>query len=198
VPFTGRPDTLFGWFRYIPKDTDKALVYVLLGDSINGSTDTVAFAGFLISGTDTPWYKFSLPITYFNTTQVPNYIQLVIASTDNFYDNPPRGSTFFIDSITFSSDTSALTGINTITDKGFSATCYPNPASTNLNVLISEPHPGMTIRIYDVLGRNLLNANNQGLITPINVSSLTTGSYFYEVLDANGNLLKTDKFSVVR
>jgi len=202
VPFTGRPDSLYFYGEYIPAKgkVDSGLAYVLLTDwnTKTNRRDTVGFGGILTFGLDSPYGQFNIPITYNpQYSEVPDTIQIAFSTSYSFY-NPPAGSLFLIDDLSFSADTSVATGVNIIANKGFSVSCYPNPTKSNLNILISQPKSGMIIKVYDVLGRNLMNVNNEGLITTIDVSSLASGTYFYEVADKNGNLLKTEKFNVVK
>lgn len=199
VPFTGRPDSLYFYAKYRPANaSDSALVFLYLTRWNATKRDTVGFGGSIIYGYSNTYNPFYVYINYDTAyEESPDTIQLAFSSTNNL-STPPIGSTFIVDALSFSNDTSAVTGIPGVQDKGFSISCYPKPAKNNLNILISEPKPGMTIKVYDILGRIELVANNEGLITPIDVSNLASGAYFYEVTDANGNLLKADKFTVAR
>jgi hypothetical protein len=200
VPFTAEPQTLKGFYKYTPAtgQKDSAFVYALFTywHSNTKTRDTLGGGSFISGATITNYTEFTDSI-YYNplySSESPDTIQVGILSSALFFAAPP-GSVMLVDSLFF---TGIPSGINTVIDKGFSVSCYPNPAIKNLNILISEPRPGMLIKVYDALGRNILSANNEGLITSFDVSQLSNGIYFYEVLDSNGNLLKSDKFTVVR
>jgi hypothetical protein len=203
VPFTGRPDSLYGYYKYAPEtdSTDSCLAYLYLTHWNTTKRDTLAAGAFISDSTVKSYTKFFIKINYdtLYNNEIPDTIQLAMSSSYNFFGSPPVGSTMLVDDLTFSADTSTVvTGINTLSDKGFSISCYPDPANKNLNIIISEPRPGIQIKVYDALGRTILSVNNEGLITSIDVSKLSSGLYFYEVIDSSGNSLKSDKFTVVR
>ncbi len=196
-----RPDSLTGYYKYTPPSgkSDSCLIYIVLmhyNDTLK-KRDTVGIGSFGDSVTTKGYTRFAFGINYnltYHSEQIDT-IQLGIFSSGNFL-TAQFGSTMLVDDLSF--DTTVVTGIRSVVYKSYSISCYPNPANSYLNILISEPHTGMIIKVYDVPGRNLLSANNRGLITPVDVSNLSNGTYFFEVIDRYGNLLKTEKFSILR
>jgi hypothetical protein len=70
---------------------------------------------------------------------------------------------------------------------------YPNPATSTLNISISENNT--SISIFDIVGKNvsemeLLNGNNT-----LNIENLNPGVYFYSI-KRNGNIIETKKLVV--
>ena len=70
---------------------------------------------------------------------------------------------------------------------------YPNPATNNLNIQNAE---NSSIKVFDLLGRIVVLENNISLNQQLDVSKLTTGTYFIKII--NGNQVKTDKFIINR
>ncbi len=62
---------------------------------------------------------------------------------------------------------------------------FPNPVESSLSLEFLQA--GKTYRIFDLRGKQLLNGNIQGEITNVDVSGLTAGIYFLEVLGQQGN-----------
>lgn len=69
----------------------------------------------------------------------------------------------------------------------FRVTIFPNPTDGNISIksdeLISE------VRIYNIVGQTIYASNslNSKIINNINLSEFTTGQYFIELIDQNGN-----------
>jgi hypothetical protein len=78
------------------------------------------------------------------------------------------------------------------------AKVYPNPANTLLNVQ-TELTPGemQSICLYNSLGQQVKCIQLANEITPISISNLAQGLYFYRITDANGNLIKADKVIIL-
>lgn len=68
---------------------------------------------------------------------------------------------------------------------------YPNPVSSILNITNAE---NANIQIYDVLGKLILTRDNISFEEQINVSNLTTGTYFIKI--QKGNAIATERFIV--
>ena len=87
----------------------------------------------------------------------------------------------------FSSD-----GVLGINDNDFSGIAiYPNPASDILNIKNAE---NASITVFDITGKLLLSKNNISSNETLNVSSLTTGTYFVKV--SNGKNVQTEKLII--
>jgi hypothetical protein len=90
TPFTGRPDSLVGWFKFFPKEDDKAQFKVILHvDECklpeNGTLPN--WVGMAVYYTDPGvtyenWTRFSVPFDYYNDS-IPEYVLNVINSGDS-------------------------------------------------------------------------------------------------------------------
>lgn len=90
TPFTGRPDSLVGWYKYTPSSTDhgKAEIVLHTGTSAqlpeNGTASSfVGAARFdMPNATISSWTRFSVPFHYFNAS-TPDYALMVLTSGDS-------------------------------------------------------------------------------------------------------------------
>ena len=57
---------------------------------------------------------------------------------------------------------------------------FPNPATSNLNILFAETMAHAEIRVLNMLGQEVLKENCSGLTASINLNSLENGSYLIE------------------
>lgn len=74
---------------------------------------------------------------------------------------------------------------------------YPNPAAQLVNFEISNANM-KELRITDVIGKVIYETSIEGEMTIVDVSRLTPGTYFYQVLDASGSALLKDKLIIAR
>jgi len=90
TPITTRPDSLVGWFKYFPKESDKAQFKVILHvDECklpeNGTMQNWVGMAVYITDPGTTygdWTRFSVPFTYFNDS-TPEHELTVINSGDS-------------------------------------------------------------------------------------------------------------------
>jgi hypothetical protein len=80
------------------------------------------------------------------------------------------------DTLTWNISTTAV-GISEYTDSDL-ISMYPNPANDVVNILFKKEYNGSTVRIIDLMGRKVMEEDITGMLNAINVSNLTTGSYF--------------------
>jgi PKD repeat protein len=74
---------------------------------------------------------------------------------------------------------------------------YPNPVSEVLFVRNDTKKPAF-FSIIDVNGRLIKTVSLRGELTEVSIKELSNALYFYQVRDLSGNVLQTDKFSVVK
>lgn len=123
-----RPKTLTGFLKYLPTGLDTAIIFVDLikgGSIIGGTGDGTGNQGYEILSTPS-WTSVNMPLTYTNTTDLPDSIRIVIMSSKNA-SSTNVGSTLLVDNLRFLS-------------------CTPNPAITLTSTYNSDPHA--TIRDY--------------------------------------------------
>ncbi|MFH1320296.1 MAG: T9SS type A sorting domain-containing protein [Bacteroidota bacterium] len=73
---------------------------------------------------------------------------------------------------------------------------YPNPANHFINFKISGYKEGAMIYIFDIVGKQIMNASINGEITSVSIAELSRGMYIYKIVNEKGITLKGGKFSV--
>ena len=79
------------------------------------------------------------------------------------------------------------------------ASVYPNPASTLLNVQVKlQLNEVANICLYNNLGEMVMCQVLKASLTTLPINNLASGIYYYRITDMNGALIKADKVMVVR
>lgn len=103
---TDRPDSLIGWYKYLPQSNDQGSVEVLFHNTTNqgklpesgSDSHWVGNGDFQFSTVKTVWTRFSFPINYLNS-QTANHF-LIISSAGNGL-NAQENSELFLDDMSF-------------------------------------------------------------------------------------------------
>jgi hypothetical protein len=76
---------------------------------------------------------------------------------------------------------------------------YPNPASTVINFDFGIPiEKGYTLQVFSFLGRNISITPVNSSKVSINVSEYFKGVYVFQLRDADGRIVASNKFQVSR
>ncbi|OFY96452.1 MAG: hypothetical protein A3K10_00195, partial [Bacteroidetes bacterium RIFCSPLOWO2_12_FULL_31_6] len=88
-------------------------------------------------------------------------------------------------------------GISNLDETNEAITIYPNPFSTSATIVLNDFSKSNTtkLRMYNVLGKEMMNVIITKSTTTFNTSNLTAGVYFYQVVGNNitlqsGKLIK--------
>lgn len=101
-PYTEKPTSLKGYFRYISIDSDSAGFYANLTryDAINHRRDTIAEAIFAVYSSVNNYTLFEIPFEYYMSNLKPDTINVIFTSSaggKDFIGNP--GSTLYLDKV---------------------------------------------------------------------------------------------------
>ena len=103
TPFTSRPDSVAGWYRYSPAENDSAMVVILLHDGYitlpDHGTRSNWVGGFKLMLPSTggeKWVRFSAPFIYFKDS-MPKYILIVFSAGNR--QQAVEGSIAYFDDI---------------------------------------------------------------------------------------------------
>jgi len=76
---------------------------------------------------------------------------------------------------------------------------FPNPASAFINFEFKQPvEQGSVIQFYSFLGRKMNSQPISGNRVTVNLTEFITGIYIFQVRDASGRLLESNKFQVAK
>lgn len=183
------PDQLEGWYKYAPANQDSAYIQIMF--LANNDQDTVCYTRHdLFAAAD--WTKFTVPLCDGATGNTAEVLSLFFSSSwgDGAQGQAEVGSVLFLDDIEFTN----VNGIDeAITERTW--TVYPNPVIGELNVQVLQGEEA-TIEIVDVTGKLVkqekVNESNQ----KVDLNSLVTGIYLYQIRSEQNEVLRTGKLLV--
>lgn len=82
------------------------------------------------------------------------------------------------------------TGLADVIASGFSFQLFPNPASDEVTIALSRWTPGVSIRIRNILGQEILSNLITAQQTRYDLSPLATGVYVVEIREGEATLIK--------
>lgn len=185
----GRVNFVNAWLKYNPNGGDSATVVVssiIKGGKSNGE-DSVVGSGLHYIITSQPYTLVSVPIDYGTNTASPNALQVIFTSSGG---QATVGSELFIDDVSYSIFPAGVENVNS--DVKFIAS--PNPAHDKL-LLQSENR--IRFIMYSVTGQQVLSADINGN-TGVDVSSLVAGTYYYTVINTNGEVVKRSSIIIAK
>lgn len=104
------------------------------------------------------------------------------------------GNNVYIDNINITNpDVLSTDDIKSVSD----IRVFPNPANNQINFDFDNVKVD-NITIYDMTGRIVESVGVNSSMTQVNVSSYESGIYIYQLKDNSGNIIKTDKISVLK
>ncbi|MCW3128232.1 MAG: hypothetical protein JWO03_3890 [Bacteroidetes bacterium] len=75
------------------------------------------------------------------------------------------------------------------------ARLYPNPADDQIHIRFNEKMIGNSVRIYSLLGSEVVSHSIGGAQETIDVSILPSGLYIYSIIDKNNKTVVSGKFN---
>jgi hypothetical protein len=188
IAYTGRPDSIVGFYKYTSVTGDNGFVELqLLG--AGGDTDTVGYVRFVTPSSSVNNYtRFAAAVVYRNSNAVAKSI--VICSSSKDATTHFAGSTIWVDDLLV---TNPFAGIEEPTKLDF--VIWPNPASDY--VVVKNPAmKKMSLEMFDITGRKIKAQNIYNAVNTIEVSSLPEGIYIYAISDDSKKLIRTGKLTI--
>jgi hypothetical protein len=154
--FTGRPDSLVGWFKFSQGGTDIGRIQAILHDNYDFQIpDQGSAASHLIgqalydlpAGNSNNWTRFSVPFTYNNGT-TPSYILLIATASINI-GGANSNTILWVDDLSVVYSTGGVFE-NNFGDK---LQIYPNPTNGNFSIDLGEKYNATKITMTDLNGK---------------------------------------------
>ena len=186
VAYTGRPDSIAGWFKYTSVSGDNGFVeFQLLGSS--STPDTIGYVRFLTPASSVSNYtRFSAPIVYRSSSPVAKSIWIISSSA---------GFTAQINSTMFLDDLELITNPNGIKEYNLNAIqIYPNPSNGNLSIVSVPLHS--RFNVYSTLGNLVLSESINAENTSINLENSESGIYYYEIIQSEKGKIQSGKIFI--
>ncbi|MGQ0828026.1 MAG: T9SS type A sorting domain-containing protein [Bacteroidota bacterium] len=193
--YAQRPTVLSFASKYNPAGAgDSAFVLAILTKWNVNKRDTIA-GGKYSTGVNTTTYSTnSLTLTYnpLFTGVIPDSMRIFISSSVFAHDGAKIGSTFYIDALAWSN----FVGIN---DRGVidhNVSVFPNPSNDQIN--FNSSVDASTVEIMDVTGRLVGSYKMMDNKVAVQTTSFVRGSYLYNVLNDNKEVINRGKFEVTK
>jgi hypothetical protein len=152
TPFTSKPDSIVGWFKYTPQLVDTMEVKVVLHRGFGKQPDNdylnnwIGLAHFRTSvNTGNQWIRFSVPFIYFSD-KTPQYV-LIILNSGNGYSPAPGSFALFDDIEMIYNSTAFMENSATSSDYIY--------VVNNQYIIIQgvQPERYTSARVMDITGR---------------------------------------------
>lgn len=173
--YTGRPEKIEFWSKYIPVGADTAGVAVLLTKWNGVNNDTIAACVKSISPS-LGYIPHQFDVVYFSTEQ-PDSATIGFASSRSPL-TARLNSTLYIDDVAFT----GWVGINKNSKKDNHVKISPNPAKDHLTIL-AQINEATNVMVFDALGKSAGTYKIENYTANINCSSFIEGIYLYEIVD---------------
>ncbi len=91
----------------------------------------------------------------------------------------------------------ASTSVTNTVKQAIDVSLYPNPSTTNLNVVFNAGADVKNIAVYSIIGKqmNMYKISGGANSASINVSNLPAGIYFVRLMGSRGDVVATRKFT---
>ncbi len=190
-----RFDHIGAWIKYQPSGADKAQIIartVLTGQGAGGEDSVVAEGDTIIYSALANYTYVEFPLMYDDPNVVPDKLLIIfLSSTNETATSPVDGSTLLVD------DVEALqknTNVRTTLLDNESFNVYPNPAKNTLNISTSVTET-IVWQAYNAAGRKVATQRFTKE-AKVDISSLSSGMYYYNVTDLDGKQIFGGNFSV--
>ena len=181
-------DTL-GWADLGPANNQSAIGFVDIDN--DGDQDLFSRFGTFVFAENigtafTPMFDDTIQSPFGLTTSGywsnPVFVDIDNDGDMDMFSGHSNGSIYFFQNI-------APVAVKGVEKLGYEIIAYPNPANTSINIIGYKEN--WTIRIYDLQGRLMMEANQK----TIDISALNNGAYFLTVFEAE-KALYTEKIVV--
>lgn len=185
IAYTGRPDSITGWYKYTPAGTDQGFVELQLLGATN--TDTIGYVRFETpNATVSTYTRFAAAVNYLSTATPSNSIWILSSSKGV---GPVVNSQIFIDDIAMVFNSSS---VNTINSKN-EVTILGNVIKEKIR--FNYKNTGVyQFRLIDTAGRIVADTQLNSQQSTVDVSSLD-GLYFYTI-ENNTGIINTGKIII--
>lgn len=179
TPFTGRPDSLVAWVKYLPGGENQFLIRadLLKYNAATQQSDVVGTAGFVGTETGNTYTRIAFPFSY-NSSDTPDTLTLTIASS--VFEPTLANTVLIVDDL--------LLVTNSVADAPeLAATTVeiaPNPANDLLYVR-SEKQVSL-IELVDLNGKTIRSVADPLPDSPLQLQGMAAGTFICRVHTSDG------------
>lgn len=194
TPFTGLPQALSGYFKYLPTAGDSCLLGFGLTKWNNGIRDTIGYSYLAVGTTTNSWTAFNVPLVYL-IWETPDTMNIGLLSSNIADGLTHTGSKLWIDNLSLVYGNVSIEGIT-----------FPKElkifADGDKHLLIVSPNfdkqKNVDMTVYTINGDLLIHQSALMLQEQIslNLNNLLPGTYIFRA-DIPGQNSISRKFSIL-
>jgi hypothetical protein len=204
IPFpygTDLPFWFSGYYQSYPISNDSSAAVILLSkwNSSTKKRDTIAYNRLVFHGTVNEWTQFATPITYFDQTNVPDSLTILLLSCAGFNASNMFGSIGQVGSQALFDDVtlSGFSGFPLLLMPSVNVKLSPNPASQYMKIETGRSIDNGFFEVYDAQAKLIRQIPMSGNSKQISINDLSAGTYYYKLIE-NSKLLNSGTFIVSR
>lgn len=190
--WTTKPTRFQGYYMSMPVSNDSSAAILLLSKWNSGThrRDTIAYNRLVFKGTVNTYTQFDSEVNYWDASTMPDSVTVLLLSCAGYnaafmMASVGRvGSQAYFDDVTLTN----ISGLPYLLTPEVEVKISPNPASSFLNVSVSEPVKNGIFEIYTLDGKRISHQPVAGTSQRINVQNLPAGTYFYKLTNGEKTL----------
>ena len=191
IPYTLRPDSIVGWYKYNSMGGENGFAAFLLFGAAAGNKDTIAAAYFTTPATNVTTYtRFSTPLVYRSANAVASAFWILASDRNNGLATG-IGSALWVDDL----DVIINSTVGIAEQNKSQFTISPNPVVDQL-VVKNESDLKVQFVLYDVTGHKIAEEKLASPLNNIDVSNFSNGFYIYSVVYENNKIINTGKIRI--
>jgi hypothetical protein len=181
VPVTGYPESLKGWFRYLPATGDSCVIGMGLSRWNGTSRDTIAYDYLSFGGQHPDWQMFTLPLNYLIQAQ-PDTMNVIFLSSDALNGSILEGSKLWLDNLWIEFNTTSVG--SPVDETPIAIVSINNGRALRIS---GDDHSG-ELQLYNLNGALLLNAQVENALhdRQIPLPALPPGIYAARYISFSG------------
>jgi hypothetical protein len=194
-PDTARSAQFSGCYKYTAAGTDSGFVTAFLfkWNTTTHVRDTIGVAR-LNTKTTSGITNFAQPFMYKDYSRRPDSLLIILSSSQGL-NLGVAGSKLVVDNLSLSGYVGIAENISSVK----SVRIFPSPATEYLNVNVELlKNINMSYVVMDAFGKIVLQEKMNSSSEKINISSLSSGNYFFNLRDEEGNQLYSGRFVVAK
>lgn len=182
VPYSQKPASFKGWYKYNPAVGDSALISVWFkqsGQEIGGGK-------IKIGNSASSWTEFNVNINFQIGSQPDT--MLILISSSSLKNNVPVGSALDIDHIWLEGGSLSSSKLK---NNSIDFNVYPNPASESININVPDNTETTIVNVYNNVNLKVITKTFSQMKHSLDISNLTPGIYYMEVINTSGRAIKS-------
>lgn len=184
-----KPSRFQGYYMSFPLNGDSTGAILLLSkwNDVTKQRDTLAYNKLIFHGTVDTYTKFDEAVNYWDNTEMPDSITVLLLSCGGYNAKYMMGSVGQVgsqacfDEVTLTD----ISGFEYLLMPEVDVKLAPNPASETITVTLSKRMTHGQFEVYSADGRRVSNFILKETTTILPVGDLTSGLYYYKLTDGN-------------